>query len=676
LLDKGTIISGYRVDGVLGEGGMGVVYRATQLSLNRTVALKILAVELSQDKAFRERFRREGLLQAAIDHPHIVTVYEAGDTEHGLFLAMRLIRGPTLKDAIIARELDPGRTLRILSQVASALDTAHEAGLTHRDIKPQNILIGGDDHAYLADFGLTQAADEVSLTETGQFIGTIDYVAPEQIQGEAATARSDVYALSAVLFESLTGVVPYAKPNEPAVLYAHISEPPPRVTEHRSDLSPRFDDVIARGMAKLPADRYRGAGELMADALEAFGTGAGAVTPPGPIESPEETGLRAPASAPTGGRTVMRGARPAPATTPAAAATAPAAAATTPAAAARAPAAGATTVAAPAGAPTAPATAAPPAARRRGLTGPLLGLLLALAAAAAVGGFLAGRGGGGSEDAEAFANTASAGSIGLSFPASWERVSEPGGVPGVRFRDPLVLAPTNPARARLVAGQVAQTGPDLLAPALVARLPGGAPNGEPVELNGVEALRYSGLTPRGVDGELQLYAVPTDRGVATVACTAPAGPQAADFRRDCEGVATTLELTGAEPYPLGPSEAYAERLRGVMTRLERTRRSGTARLRQADTPEAQAAAADALASAYLRAGRTLASAEVSPADAAANRALAHALQGTGRGYQRAADAARSGDAGEYAAAGRAVRTEQRELRPALAALEERGYSLP
>ena len=142
MLSPGTIVSGYRVDGILGEGGMGIVYRATQLSLSRTVALKILATELSQDKAFRERFRREGLLQAAIDHEHIVTVYEAGETEHGLFLAMRLIRGPTLKDMILSGELDPARTLRILAQVADALDTAHDVGLTHRDIKPQNILIG------------------------------------------------------------------------------------------------------------------------------------------------------------------------------------------------------------------------------------------------------------------------------------------------------------------------------------------------------------------------------------------------------------------------------------------------------------------------------------------------------------------------------------------------------
>ena len=318
MLSQGTIVSGYRVDGVLGEGGMGVVYRATQMSLNRTVALKILATELSEDAAFRERFRREGLLQAAIDHEHIVTVYEAGDTEHGLFLAMRLIRGPTLKDMILSGELDPERTLRILGQVAGALDTAHDVGLTHRDIKPQNILIGGNDHAYLADFGLTQASDEVSLTETGQFIGTIDYVAPEQIQGQGATARSDVYSLAAVLYEALTGVVPYARQNEAAVLYAHISDTPPRVTERRSEMPPEMDAVVARGMAKVPADRYHSAGALIADASAAFGSEPAAVT----TMRPQAPQAGAPAAATTLRGGVARAA--AAATAPAAAVTAPA----------------------------------------------------------------------------------------------------------------------------------------------------------------------------------------------------------------------------------------------------------------------------------------------------------------------------------------------------------------
>ncbi len=256
-LEKGTTLAGYQVSGILGQGGMGVVYEATQISLNRTVALKVLAPHLSDDISFRERFRREGQIQAGIDHDHIVTVYEAGESEHGFFIAMRLIRGPNLKDMIVARQLDPGRTLRILSPIADALDMAHEAGLIHRDIKPQNILVGGRDQAFLADFGLTKATGEQSLTRTGQFVGTFDYISPEQIKGDRATTQSDVYSLAAVLYECFTGVVPYPKDSEAAVLYAHMADPPPKITDHRPELPATLDEVIATGMAKEPARAIR-----------------------------------------------------------------------------------------------------------------------------------------------------------------------------------------------------------------------------------------------------------------------------------------------------------------------------------------------------------------------------------------------------------------------------------
>jgi serine/threonine protein kinase len=271
VLETGTILAGYRIDGVLGDGGMGTVYRATQLSLKRPVALKVLAFELSNDPGFCARFEREGQVQAALDHDHIVSVYEAGQTEHGMFIAMRLIQGPTLKDLIISRDLDPRRTLRLLAQVAHALDTAHDAGLIHRDVKPQNILVGPGDHAYLADFGLIKAVDDHGpLTGTGQFIGTIDYVAPEQIQGEPATATSDCYALTGVLYECLTGEVPFSRPNEAATLHAHVVQPPPKLTDVRPDMPAELDDVIAYGMAKDPTARPATAVELIMEAQRAL----------------------------------------------------------------------------------------------------------------------------------------------------------------------------------------------------------------------------------------------------------------------------------------------------------------------------------------------------------------------------------------------------------------------
>jgi hypothetical protein len=273
-MKPGDHVAGYRIESVLGRGGMGVVYEAMQLSLNRTVALKVLYPHLSQDPVFRARFRREGELQASIDHPHIVTVYEAGEAEEGLFLAMRLVRGSTLKDLIVDEELGGEDAVRLLKPIADALDTAHAAGLTHRDIKPQNILVGERGHAYLADFGLTRSAADRALTKTGQFVGTIDYVSPEQIRGEAAGTASDVYALTAVLYECLSGTVPFPQPSDVAVLNAHIFDPPPRVTSRRPELSPAVDDVIAQGMAKEPGERQTSATEMIVQAERAISTPA------------------------------------------------------------------------------------------------------------------------------------------------------------------------------------------------------------------------------------------------------------------------------------------------------------------------------------------------------------------------------------------------------------------
>ena len=256
MLENGTKVAGYEIEGILGHGGMGVVYEARQLALGRKVALKILAGTLGMDPSFKERFRNEGRIQAAIDHPHIVTVFEAGEWEDSLFIAMRLVRGPNLKEMIIARELEGARTLRILRPIAEALDAAHEAGLIHRDIKPQNILVGSRDRAYLADFGLTKGIDDAGLTQTGQFVGTIDYISPEQIRGETTTSACDIYALAAVLYECLTGAVPYPKPSDAAVMYAHLSEPPPLVTEQRPELPPNLDEVICKAMDKDPGARH------------------------------------------------------------------------------------------------------------------------------------------------------------------------------------------------------------------------------------------------------------------------------------------------------------------------------------------------------------------------------------------------------------------------------------
>jgi tetratricopeptide (TPR) repeat protein len=266
-LEPGTEFAGYLIEDVLGRGGMGVVYRAKQVDLDRPVALKVVAPELAENQDFRERFKRESRLAAQIDHPNVVPVYEAGEHEGQLFIGMRFVDGTDLK-ALIAWKgrLAPTRAAAIVAQVAAALDAAHERGLIHRDVKPANVLItsaGEQDHAYLTDFGLMKdTGSQSGLTRSGAWVGTLDYVAPEQIQGEAIDARADVYSLGCVLYEALTGQLPYQKEGDVSKMWAHVSEPPPVISAVAPDLPPSLDAVIERAMAKERSERYPSAGDL------------------------------------------------------------------------------------------------------------------------------------------------------------------------------------------------------------------------------------------------------------------------------------------------------------------------------------------------------------------------------------------------------------------------------
>ncbi|MEA2142650.1 MAG: serine/threonine kinase PknH [Solirubrobacteraceae bacterium] len=297
MIETGTKFAGYRVERLLGSGGMGTVYLATQESLNRPVALKLLNPALTSDETFRARFRREGEVQAALDHPHIVPVYDTGETEDGLYLAMRYVRGSTLKDLIDSGELDPARTLRLLAPVASALDAAHAAGLIHRDVKPQNILVDQTDWPYLADFGLTRGGAG-GPTRTGQLVGTFAYVAPEQVKGQRASARSDQYALAAVLFECLAGEVPHNHESDAALLYAKVHEEPPRLSQRAAGVPTAFDDVLARGMALDAADRYPSAAALLAAAVDAFDRADTALPASPPVTRSTAPATPAPTPAP------------------------------------------------------------------------------------------------------------------------------------------------------------------------------------------------------------------------------------------------------------------------------------------------------------------------------------------------------------------------------------------
>lgn len=266
----GTELVGYRIEALLGRGGTSIVYRADDARLDRKVALKLLAPALADDERFRERFLRESKLAASIEHPNIVPVYDAGEADGLLYIAVRYVPGEDLK-TLLQREgpLEPERALSVVAQVGAALDVAHERGLVHRDVKPSNVLVAPGDHVYLSDFGLTKSAsDRSALTTTGQLIGTVDYIAPEQIEGRKVDGRADLYSLACVLYECLTGKVPFPRDSELAVLWSHVNDEPPKPSDVRPDLPRALDGVVAKAFAKDPAARYA-TGRAFVDAARA-----------------------------------------------------------------------------------------------------------------------------------------------------------------------------------------------------------------------------------------------------------------------------------------------------------------------------------------------------------------------------------------------------------------------
>ena len=277
-LRAGTTLAHYEIEELIGRGGMGVVYRAQHAHLRRTVALKLLGPDMAHDTAFRERFLRESRIAAAIHHPNIITIYDAGEADGLLYIAMRYIEGADLA-SVLERDgaLAPERALSFLGQVADALDAAHALGIVHRDVKPANILMDAD-RCYLTDFGLTRRMSSRSgLTVQGQFVGTVEYMSPEQIEGGPLDGRTDVYALGCLLYHALAGTVPYARESEVSVIYAHMQERPPSLSAKRPDLPIELDAVVAKAMAKRKEDRY----DRCRDLIDAAGASLGHQPAPG-----------------------------------------------------------------------------------------------------------------------------------------------------------------------------------------------------------------------------------------------------------------------------------------------------------------------------------------------------------------------------------------------------------
>jgi serine/threonine-protein kinase len=274
-LEQGVELGGYRIEQQIGSGGMGIVYRVTNVALGRVYALKVLAPELADDDQFRRRFQREMQIAASIDHPNVVAIHYAGEQDGFLFLAMDYVHGEDLRHLLVRDgALDPARAVAILNQVAFALDAAHAKGLVHRDIKPGNVLLtirDGEERAYLTDFGLAKRSSTMAeLTVAGSLVGTADYMAPEQVNGDPADARTDVYALGCVFFQMLTGKVPYERDTTLATMFAHVHDPPPPLEPPLVHEYPEFTAIVQKAMAKAPDERYLSAGDLARDAVAAL----------------------------------------------------------------------------------------------------------------------------------------------------------------------------------------------------------------------------------------------------------------------------------------------------------------------------------------------------------------------------------------------------------------------
>jgi serine/threonine protein kinase len=291
ILAVGTELAGYRIDELIGRGGMGVVYRGTDLRLGRPVAIKLIAAERATESTVRQRFEREAQLMAAIDHPNVLPVYAAGEEDGSLYLVMRYVAGTDLA-ALLRQEqrLSPTTAVRVTEQVAAALDAAHQAGLVHRDIKPANVLLSGE-HTYLGDFGIGRAVEAMTrLTDTNDWLGTVDFCSPEQLRSERIGPSSDVYSLGCLLQTLLTGAPPHHRDTTPATMLAHLNERPAPAS--RTEGVPRgFDPVLARALAKRPADRHQSAGELARAARAVIDPGRGHATRD---EVPRSKRLRAP----------------------------------------------------------------------------------------------------------------------------------------------------------------------------------------------------------------------------------------------------------------------------------------------------------------------------------------------------------------------------------------------
>ena len=633
MLTRGDTLAGYRIEDVLGHGGMGIVYRATQLSLERTVALKVVASHLSEDPVFRDRFRREGRIQAGLEHPNIITIYEAGESDEGLFIAMRLVDGPNLKELLLAGQLSPQRSIAILRQVADALDAAHESGLVHRDIKPQNILVGPRDHAYLADFGLTKPPGQRSLTQSGQFLGSLDYISPEQIKGQQADARSDVYSFGAVTYECLTGTAPYPRDTEAAILYAHLADPPPAPSHANPALPAAIDASIERALAKEPVERPSSATEFLAELEHAAAGRLPNVAPPVVVAPPPVAEhstfdvIRAESEArPLSSETVLDKRELAPAR---------------------------------------PVTKQPVA--RRSLPPLLLPVAAVVVIALSGAGFAVGKAS--TPGANSHQQTLKTAEFSLAVPPGWERAPAPASKYGMTFSAPLLVTnASSGGNASLIAGWVTSSNASLI-PSTESSY---ALTVDPRHPKAAAIAKASALAYRGRDRNLIAFFLPTTGRTLAVVCENPI--KTSGSLDECESIASTIELVRAQAVPLQASKDYARSIQRAFRQLVDARTSQLKRMQVATNARAQAAAALAIAGAYTTAGHRLESSTASdPSVERINSRLVASLRQVSSRYTELAVAAKRSSSGEYASAARRATVGEKNIASLLDSLRSIGY---
>jgi len=642
ILRSGEVLGGYRIEEVLGIGGMAVVYRAHQLSLSRPVALKVLGRDMTQDGAFRERFRREAHHAATLEHPHIVPVYDTGEDAGHLYIAMRLIEGGTLAEILRGTGLSPGRTVRILRPLADALDAAHDIGLVHRDVKPENILLARE-HPYLGDFGVATGGETRGLTTAGGFVGTVHYASPEQIRAEPLTPASDIYSFTAMAFECLTGQVPYPKETDAGVMQAHLVEPPPALAVEDLPAAAVLQEVIVRGMAKKPDERF-GSATALVDAIEA----AVATLPDGERGQPAVFGGFVRVPAPAGQPPRVTGSQ----------------------IAAAAPNRGATRLVRRRGGIEA-ADGAAPAGRRDRVRAALarhgsLAAVVALAIALPLLASLRGPGGGGE------GSRVAAGSlVEVTYGPPWVR--QPGSGPPIRGLDierPVALSTVGTAGETAVvrAGRLRQASsvPAGLPDRVERRFANGRPDVTTVRVGRVTALRYEGALTRG--GRLSVLVAATSGGDAAVACERPAGGSLPGAL--CDGILGSMRVVGARALPPGPDGELARGLDAALGPLARARAraalGGSSLRRRAESLRL-------LADASRRAAAGIESLRPRAADEPAVAQARAALQAEARTLDRLADDTLDRLRAAYDTGRAGVATAQRRLRDALQQLARRGY---